>query len=248
MEHVISRADLARIESSPSASPEPDVLDRFKDLGGQFEFVASEAGKVHDLDNNDGDEDDEEGLDFQLFAAPKADGKGKDAVSTETHKIRLRSPSIDPEQVGFVRPHRTRNYYFADVLSEEQKYQLKSAALSGAEVLSRATSPWPGSRYGWKVVHLPPSGLAKDLLRQLPRLTGDEVESPRKRTRPGKKYRIKLRRKAVAVQARKDAKKVAEDAEREKRTRRNREKKVKRKVKEKAKKVAGVERDGSEQG
>lgn len=249
MEHVVSRADLARSQSSPSTSPEPDALERFRDLG-QFDFVASQPRKYEDEAAQQDEED--EGLDFQLFAAPKTGGEAKTAKPGETHKIRLRSPSLDPEKVGFVRPHRDQSYYFADTLSEAEKQRLEGAALTGSQILARATSSWPGSTYDWKVLALPPSGLSKHLRLQqrscLPRLTGDDAPL-KKRTRPGKKYRIKIRRKAEAAKAKKHAKEVADEAkeaaEREKRTRRNREKKVKRKAKEKAKKVGG---DGEEDG
>ena len=62
----------------------------------------------------------------------------------------------------------------------------------------------------------------------------------RRHPRPGKKRRIVLRK-------RHSAKIAAEDAEKEKRTRRNREKKVKKKMRDKAKKEADkVARDVDE--
>lgn len=154
-----------------------------------------------------------------------------------------------------MRPHRSQSYYFADPVTSVDKRKLEIAALTGNQVLARSNSSWPGSAYTWKVLHLPPSGLTKDLKAQTSSqvrfagLLGDKQE--KKRTRPGKKYRIKLRKRSAASAAKKDAKKAAaeakEAAEREKRTRRNREKKVKRKAKEKAKKE-GVEDDDGEAG
>lgn len=237
MEHIVSRADLAGTESSPSASPEPEILKKFK---GQFDFVASKTDAGDDAELGvDGYDD---GLEFQLFAAPKAGGDTKSTAAGDTHKIRLHSPSIDPDRIGFVRPERNQSYYFTRPATEEEKQELEIAALTGDQVLSHSKSPRPGSECAWKVLHLPPTGLSKDLqtaeCAAFAALTGNEQR--KKRTRPGKKYRIKLRKKSAAKQAQKDAKKMADEAkeveEREKRTRRNREKKVKRKAKEKAKK------------
>lgn len=237
MEHIVSRADVAGAESSPSPSPEPDILERFRELG-EFDFVTPKTpGDCDEAANDDGDD----GLQFQLFAAPKAGGNLKAEQAGEAPKIRLRSPSLDPERVGFVRPHRNQNYYFTRPATAVEKQQFKLAALTSDQVISLANSPRPGSAYAWKVLHLPPSGLAKDLRSLPPSFAGvvGDAES-KKRTRPGKKYRNKLRNKSAAKQAQKDAKKAAgeakEAAEREKRTRRNREKKVKKKAKEKAKK------------
>ena len=249
MEHVVSRADLARTESSPSPSPEPDVLERFRGLD-ELEFAPSKATSADNDVTMTGNEHDE-GLEFQLFAAPKKSGGDLKAYApAETHRIRLRSPSLDPEKVGFVRPHRYQGYYFARELTAEEKNQMENAAVTGRQVLSHATSPWPGTAYPWKILHLPSSRSAKALPSQLhiPRL-GDPSPA-KKRTRPGKKYRIKIRKKAAAALEKKEERKAQEEKreaeEREKRTRRNREKKVKRKAKEKAKKADGAK--GGEEG
>ena len=245
MEHVVSRADLLDTGSSLSSSPEPDALERFR-AAGQFDFVTStkprndrESGDIQDEEEEE-EEEEEEGLEFQLFAAPKCGVKTKDAKDGDTHRIRLKSPSVDPEMIGFLRPHRNQNYYFATPLIKEEQ----RVALGGDQVIAHATSPWPGSAYAWKVLHLPPSSdLSEDLRSSsqalFPRLLGNEQEGA-KRTRPGKKYRLKLRKRAEEGVRRKEERREAEEAkeaaEREKRTRRNREKKVKRKAKEKAKK------------
>lgn len=243
MEHVVSRADLLDANGSPSPSPEPDALERFRALG-HLDFAASSQTQEVDVTGEvqgGGEDDGDEGLEFQLFAAPKG-GETKATEVGETHRIRLKSPSVDPERIGFLRPHRSPSYYYATPLSEEEK----GVALRGDQVLACAKVPWPGSAYGWKVLHLPPFGLSKDLRTTsqsiLPQLTGAESRS--RRTRPGKKYRIKLRRKAAeGARKKEERRKVEEDkvaAEKEKRTRRNREKKVKRKAKEKAKKEDGI--------
>lgn len=256
MEHVVSRADLAGTESSPSPSPDLDAIERFRGLV-EFDFITSSAS--NDRSAAPVEDKDDDGLDFQLFAAPKTGGNAKASETGEPHKIRLSSPLLNSDRFGFVRPHRCQGYYFAEVPSSEEKCKLEIAALEGEQVLARSKSPWPGSAYAWKVLHLPPSGVSKDLrppdLAKLPRLTG--AQETKKRTRPGKKCRLKIRKKSAASQAQKNVKKAAaetkEAAEREKRTRRNREKKVKKKAKEKAKKQGkgegdGAEGDGSEQG
>lgn len=244
MEHVVSRADLARTDTSPSASPSPSALAKFQGLAA-LDFVAPQTSNT---DEPEGAEDADEGLEFQLFAAPKTAGDAKHGPSGEVHRIRLRSPSLDPERVGFIRPDRRREYYFATPLSANE---LESAALSGEQILARARAPWPGMAYAWKVLRVPASGVPRETrLDAFRGLTGD-VEA-KKRTRPGKKCRVKRRKRLVASRAQREVERAAEEArevaEREKRTRRNREKKVKRKAKERAKKdgVGGeaVEGDG----
>lgn len=239
MEHVVSRADLLDTGSSPTPSPEPDALERFRALG-RLDFVASTKTEHIDAGSH-GEDGAEDELEFQLFAAPT-----KATETGDTHKIRLKSPSLDPERTGFLRRHRSQDYYFTSPLTKKEKRQLQSVALQGDQVLKNATSPWPGSAYAWKVLHLPPSGISKDLRTAgqpvLPKLTGAQ-QLGKKRTRPGKKYRLKLRQKATeGARKKEERKKVDEEkeaAEREKRTRRNREKKVKKKAKEKAKKEEG---------
>lgn len=123
---------------------------------------------------------------------------------------------------------------------------MQSTALTGEQVLAQARIPWPGSSYSWKVLHLPLSNVQKSIrpqqLEPLRNLVNDNLQAKRKR--PGKKYRIKLRRKQAALQAQRDARKAAaetkEAAKREKRTRRNREKKVKRRERDRAKKSAAT--------
>lgn len=244
MEHVVSRADLAHNESSPFSSPEPDVLERFRGLD-ELEFAPSRATLANDNVTMTGNDDDE-GLEFQLFAAPKkGGGHSKTSTSAETHRVRLRSPSLDPEKVGFVRPHRDQSYYFARTLMAEERNELETAAVTGAQVLSHAASSWPGTAYPWKILHLsnPNSRTSFSDQARIARL-GDPSPA-KKRTRPGKKYRIKIRKKAAAAVAKKEERKAEEEKkeaeEREKRTRRNREKKVKRKAKEKAKKADGAQ-------
>ena len=247
MECIVSRADLAgsNEETSPEESPEPDVLEKFKNLA-DFDFVRSKTNQVNDVGGIENGGEEDEGLEFQLFAAPaKAGGSGEKTTTeddNQTHRIRLRSPSLDPERVGFVRPHRSQAYYFARPLNEAEKRELQSVAVTAEQVLAHSRAPWPGSACGWKVLHLPPSGLSKDLKSTPPSkfvgLLADE--QTKKRTRPGKKYRVRLRKRLAATEAKKESKRAADEAreatEREKRTRRNREKKVKRKAKEKGKK------------
>ena len=238
MERIVSRADLAGNESaaSTSVSPQPEEIENTRNLS-DLEFVYQHK-KIEGNEFPDAEADEE--LDFRLFAAPKT---GSQAAIDPGQKIRLRSPSIDPANAGFVQPRRPESYYFAAPPTGKQERELEAVALTGNEMVALSQTYRPGCSYSWKVLHLPPSGLSKELQLDIPsglsRLVGDA--DSKKRTRPGKKYRIKIRKKLAAKSAAADARKAAaeakEIAEQEKRTRRNREKKVKKKAKEKAKKV-----------
>lgn len=239
MQRIVNRSDLKSEDSASSNSPEPDATDRLKQLN-QFELRHQHLSiEKNNNGNNPTAEEDE--LDFQLFAPSKA--KETPHQSKSVHKIKLRSPSVDYDQAGFIQPKRNQAYYFAKALSTKEKENIEAAATSGHQVLAQSQSLRPGSAYSWKVLHLPASGLSKSIRTQEANTFRKLVDDsgPRERTRPGKKYRIKLRTKRAALREKQEAAKVAEEAkeaaEREKRTRRNREKKVKKKVREKAKKA-----------
>jgi len=187
---------------------------------------------------------------FQLFAPSKAaPTPGQAELQPSAQKIRIRSPSVDAGTIGFLQPSRPRSYYFTDASSEELRTTYEASALSGKQILELSTSPWPGSAYGWKVLHIPSAQVSREAriasAQQTPADFSklDKFEPSSKRKRVGKKLRIKIRSKAEAAKAKQEAalkaKDAKEEAEKEKRTRRNREKKVKRKAKEKAKKAEG---------
>lgn len=240
MQKVVSRSDLRSDDDSrSSADSELEVEDALKNFE-QLEFVQPS----HVADQKNGNGDDEE-LDFQLFAPSKSAESGGEVK--EAQKVKLRSPSIDNSNPGFIQPDRDRNYYFANGLSAIEKENVEAAALTGQQILELSKSYRPGSAYEWKVLDLPKSPLSKTLRgangSAFRRLT--DRDDSRGRRRPGKKARIKVRAKQDALKeqqlAGKAASEAKEAAEREKRTKRNREKKVKKKMRDKAKKAPTTE-------
>ena len=242
MQRVIRRSELELEEISPSdAGSGRDARDALEDLD-QLEFV--EAGDISNA-NDKGNVSDEE-VDFRLFAGPKATTTENEVAGHQ--RIRLRSPSVDISNPGFVRADRDPSYYFADSLSLSDKENLEASALSGPQIVELSKSYRPGSACSWKVLNLSASNHAKSLrdgsVSQFRKLVDDH--EPQKRKRPGKKARVKVRIKQeqlkdqrLASQASAEAR---EAAEREKRTRRNREKKVKKKMRDKAKKVESTDK------
>ncbi|KAK5122807.1 hypothetical protein LTR85_003722 [Meristemomyces frigidus] len=236
MEQRVSRADLRSPDGTPAPESDVEIIARLKKLNnldyvldeGHDEVPAMEPGTI-------AVEDDQ--LEFQLFASTNK-------LATEpANRIRLRSPTPPTGDPGLVNSTRNSDYYFAPSLTAADEERLASSALSGEDVLSRLNVPWPGSRYAWKVLHLPPSSLTQSARTQNAALSfklsnqhDDDDEAPGKRTRPGKKTRIKVR---VKLAASRTAAQTKEVAEKEKRIRRNREKKVKKRLREKAKKVGG---------
>jgi hypothetical protein len=237
MEQRVSRAHLRSPESTPEPESDPEVIHRLKRLG-DLEYIHQNPTETsHGPTQN---EEDEDQMEFQLFATSKPE-------APTTTKIRLRSPTPQSTEPGFINPERDKNYYFATPLDPSQKEHLIHSAVSGDEILSRSHAPHPGMAYPWKVLHLPLSSLSREARIQSvsgTRLSkvADDVEK-KKRTRPGKAYRIKLRTRAAEERAKKEEaaklKEGKEAAEREKRMRRNREKKMRRE-KERAKKAAAA--------
>lgn len=244
MERIVDRSELQSERSSISTSPEPEAIETLKQIQ-RFDFVNVGTITQDTVARHESTADvDEDEYEFRLFGALKA--ANTEQLVGGLHKIRLRSPSISKDDAGLIQPKRILNYYFANPLSSVEKSNLESTALTGEEVLAHAQSPWPGSSYSWKVLHLPMSNMKKSIrtqgLQSFQNLIDDKM--PAKRKRLGKKYRIKLRRKQAVLKAQQDDSKAAaetkEAAEREKRTRRNREKKVKKKLRDKAKKSAAT--------
>ncbi|KAF2146164.1 uncharacterized protein K452DRAFT_283456 [Aplosporella prunicola CBS 121167] len=260
----VRREDLYSPPASPRSSPDPELADALRaSLNQRFEIdvkrhVAAPA-------TADADADSDEELDFRLFAAPTATttNAGPDTAPGPkplAQKIRVRSPSLDPAEAGFLAP-RPQTHYFTPGTGALPAAELAAAALSGKQVLQLSRAAWPGCVVPWKVVRVDAAG--RELRRRVEGhacvvgeggggVAGEEGQGKKKRK--GKKARIALR---VKVRAREEKKAVEErmkrereEAEREKRTRRNREKKVKKRVRDKAKRVAGMEGEeaGSEKG
>lgn len=200
----------------------------------QISAVEAEAPPKHDDSLTDRHEEPNE-FEFRLFSRPAE--KSGEAVP---QKIRLRSPSLDRRDPGFVIPHRPKSFYFADHGSETWQREIASAAVTGEHVVARSRQPWPGCAYPWKVVTIVASG---QMVPQDAGVTITETRAPTgRRRRLGKKGRIAIRQRVALRRKTEEGAKMAalekEAAEREKRTRRNREKKVKKKEREKAKKQA----------
>ncbi|KAF2770799.1 hypothetical protein EJ03DRAFT_55705 [Teratosphaeria nubilosa] len=240
MEQAVRRADLQSPQSTPEPESDPEIIDRIKQLT-RFEYISQDVPMTNGPLQP---EDEEEQLEFQLFATTKTE-------AAAANKIRLRSPTPSGE-AGFINPKRELKYYFADSLDQERKKQLEQAAISGDIILARSKNPAPGTAYPWKVLHLPLSALSAECRAEatasFSKLLDKDAEV-KKRTRPGKKYRIKIRTKLAAAKAKEDAKKAQaadkDAAEKEKRNRRNREKKIKRREKERAKRAAAKGEGGT---
>jgi hypothetical protein len=242
MQRVISRFELELDRASPSdLGSEPDAKEALEKLD-ELEFVQA----VHGSGTNDRGNGSDEEVDFRLFAGPKPT-TAKNEV-TGPQKIRLRSPSVDISNPGFIRAARDLSYYFANTLSLSDKENLAASALSGPQIIELSKSYRPGSAYNWKVLRLSASNLSKSLrdsnISAFRKLVDDH--EPRKRKRPGKKARVKVRIKQEQLEeqrlTRQATVEAKEAAEREKRTKRNREKKVKKKMRDKAKKVESTDK------
>lgn len=240
MQRVVSRSEI-QSESEASSQPDSDedFAEKLKHLE-QLEFTQRDI----DTEEQRGIPDEDEELDFRLFAAPGPSSAVKDAGPSQ--RIRLKSPTIEHSNPGFIQPNRASNYYFQNAPSQVEKENIESSALTGEEIVKLSRSHQPGTAYNWKVLHLPASGLSKALRTaensEFRRLIGDNKSQKRKR--PGKKARIKVRVKQQVRQKReldsKAAAEAKEAADKEKRTQRNREKKVKAKMREKAKTAAAA--------
>ncbi|KAH7058872.1 hypothetical protein B0J12DRAFT_737488 [Macrophomina phaseolina] len=216
---------------------------------------------------NDAGEDDE--LEFRLFAPTSTATKPAAAAPVRTkstaqtpsaatpapavQKIRLRSPSLDPDRpAGFIAPSRPESYYFAPALSsapEKQRAEYADAAVAGEEVLRRVSETrWPGCRVPWKVTVVDPvSHKSRSALEGHVGVSaggggGEGVGEKKTKRRKSKKARIALRKKKEQGLLRKVAaerqKVEKEEHERAKRAEKNRKQKLKRREKERAKKAA----------
>jgi hypothetical protein len=254
MERSVTRSELRSASASPSPPSDDDALERLRNLN-TLQFATKDV-QMDDAPTESAVQDEDEEMMFQLFAPSKsAPTAGHAEPQPSAQKIRIRSPSLDATTIGFLQPSRPRSFYFTEAPSVEQRRTYEASALSGAQILKLSTSPWPGSAYDWKVLHIPSSQLSREArIASAQQTPADfsklgQLEAPSKRKRAGKKLRIKIRSKVEAAKTKQEAalkaKDAKEEAEKEKRTRRNREKKVKRKAKEKAKKAEGGD-DGAE--
>ncbi|EMC96736.1 hypothetical protein BAUCODRAFT_488137 [Baudoinia panamericana UAMH 10762] len=231
MERTISRSELHSPESTPEPAPDDEVVARLQQGLVEFDYLPHERDIAALID------DDVEGqLDFRLFATP--------GDADPTTKIRLRSPTPQLYEAGFVNSQRPRTCYFADATN---KQQYESVSISGEQVKAMSQNPWPGYAYEWKVLHLPPSGQtrqARALCEPIfSKLLGKDLPDSTRRKRLGKKARIKLRSKLAVSRQKAETQRIdieaRELAERVKRARKNRDKKLKKRARDKAKKAEG---------
>lgn len=253
MERPILRSELRSASPTPSPPSDDEALERLRNLN-TLQFATQDV-QMNDAPQETAAADEDEELAFQLFAPSKSiTTTAQPEAEQSVQKIRIRSPSIDLADAGFLRPGRPHSYYFAEPANGEEKAALVASALSGEQILKLSTLPRPGSAYNWKVLHIPSSQLSRAARLQAPAGFSKlgQIEVPAKRRRAGKKLRIKMRTKAAASKAKQEAaqkaKEAKDEADKEKRTRRNREKKVKRKAKEKAKKAEGGDDAAAEGG
>ncbi|KAK5109213.1 hypothetical protein LTR62_007195 [Meristemomyces frigidus] len=236
MERAVSRGELHSPASTPVPDSDAELTGRPKDTS-DFHYVTIESALAIEVPAE------EEDLDFRLFSSTKTEGAGTAAATA--NKIRLRSPTPQNAEPGFVVAARPLSYYF-DSASLQAKDEFSASALSGKEVIALSRKPCPGNAYNWKVLHLPPSAQSASTKAQnalLAELLMPGCAGGEKRKRLGKKSRIRVRVKLVSAAARLEKIKAEAEgkdaAEREKRVRRNREKKLKKRAKEKALKDLG---------
>ncbi|GAB7340894.1 hypothetical protein MBLNU457_7248t1 [Dothideomycetes sp. NU457] len=235
----VRRSELQAGDSSRESSIDLEATERLRsgDFFATDTVDKRDASTVQESAEVDDEELEDEEVAFRLFAPTKADGARQDA-----QVIRLRSPTAEERDPGFISSRRSNTYYFTGSPSTQLQQEYNIAAVTGDDVRLQAKARWPGSAYPWRTITIPTSQ-AKQVLVNANRFAKlvpqDEVK---KRTRLGKNGRIKKRQKMAVRAAKKadeaKAKEEKELAEREKRARRNREKKFKKRARDKAKKSA----------
>lgn len=245
MEQPISRSELRSASPTPAPSSDDEALHRLRKLDS-LQFTTRDVN-MPDAHPEKAAEDDDEEVAFRLFASTASRSeRTKTEPAAAVQKIRLRSPSLDPAQAGFIQPRRPNSYYMTGPQTRESRSTFEAAAISAEQLLALSRQPRPGSSYPWKVLHIPSTQIPRKVRKQVLQPTSFErlgnTEAPKKHRRKGKQTRIRIRMKLAKGKQREEAKRKAaeeaEAAEKEKRTKRNREKKVKKKAREKAKKAA----------
>lgn len=243
------RSDLnASPQSSRASSPDLDTLQR---LGATLQFELVDTVPQQSQPAQDPQEDEEEELEFQLFAPTKSTTTTTNAESAPAaQKIRLRSPSIEAKDPGLVTGPRPLSYYHTGDIDPSKAEEYAAVAVTGADIVAWSKQPCPGCAYPWKVINMPASQAKAALAAAASQNAAAEAFLPdvqKKRTRLGKKARIKKRQKLAVTKAKKEEenklKEEKDRADREKKAKRNREKKFKKRARDKAKKAAGKEGD-----
>jgi hypothetical protein len=227
----VRREELHSPSSSRQSSPDLELAQLFRDHVKQnYEIIS--VPQDHSEQKIIPEDEDEE-VEFRLFAP-----SSKSDTATIT-KFRLRSPATEDRPPGLVNPERPRNYYFRDSLSPVAEKQLQFAAVSGAEVLARSKTPYPGCSLPWRVTVITAEGRSTST--PDPKLLEETEEAKKKKKRKGKKARIAIRQKLAVERERLDKEKTLA-AEKElrdkmKKAKRNREKKFKKRARDKLKKL-----------
>ncbi|CAC9890938.1 unnamed protein product, partial [Aureobasidium pullulans] len=178
----VRRSDLiGSPQSSRASSPDLDTLER---LGAnlQFEVVDKPPQPIETVENL---EDEEEELEFQLFAPTKSITDAS-TPAPAAQKIRIRSPSEELREPGIVGLGRPLSYYHTGELDPVRAKEFEIAAVTGADVVAMSKQPCPGCAYPWKVIKMP-SSQAKSALAaaaaQYPVAEAFLPDVPKKRTR-----------------------------------------------------------------
>jgi len=163
---------------------------------------------------------------FKLFSAPSTSAIAA-TQTTEAQRISLRSPS--PPSFDYAQNVRPLSCYLTKPLTLEEKRQYESAAVDGGYVLDvLAKRAWTGLRFSWRVMPAVRSvrkktrsyvdvnaGIAQGGRGALglpviygpvtPTISIATSKSGSKRTRPGKKSRLILRKRADAARIKEKA-------------------------------------------
>jgi hypothetical protein len=215
--------------SASDESFENVIKEKLNDI--ELEFVDTIRTEVKA--NNDSSHSENGDLEFRLFTGPNI---------TALSRIKISSPDLDDSPPAFVHPNRPDSYYFRGDLSSEQMRAFGACAVSGAEITSRSSIPWPGCSLPWRVINVTHSGKQTSLLSVHSEV--NESGEKAKRSRLGKKTRIAKRKRVALKQEQALRKEIAlkekEAHLREKKSMKNRSQKLKRREKKRAEKVAAT--------
>jgi uncharacterized protein DUF2011 len=213
--------------SSDDESLENVVREKLGDVELEFIDAPPTEANINDEVNHSQSQD----LEFRLFAGPS---------ESNATRIKITSPEFDNRPPGFVVPNRPDSYYFRGELSNKDVAAFDACAVSGADVLTRSNTPWPGCFLPWRVIRIKQS--AKETSMSNVQVEVNEPINKPKRSRLGKKARI-AKRKIIVLKREQIAKKETALKEkeahlREKRSKKNRSQKLKRREKKRATKAA----------
>ncbi|CCF31821.1 hypothetical protein CH063_04354 [Colletotrichum higginsianum] len=204
------------------------------------------------------------GQDAPMTDGPNADDANDDDGPEEfefrlftTTDLATKIALVDEDELALQRDgdmlrKRPLSYYIAGEPTSEAKAELAFAAVSGDEVLARATQRWWGMEMPWRVTRIPGASKKRTKTTGKGGAAEDEEDKEARRRRPGKKKRIALRvrererkKKAEEEEMNKAGK---EEALKEKKKRLNRLKKLRKRAKAKEGKKGDGGEDGAEGG